>query len=231
MLSVRRKILLFTFVCLVATALVIYFFSGIDPEKIQHWLKHAGIWAPIIYVVLYVVATTLMLPSTALNLSGGAIFGLWIGILWTSVGALLAAVVTFMFTRTIGRDMGKKRFAKQWQVMDAELCRGGLLYIFAIRLLPIIPNGVVNFSAGLTSISFKDYFIGTCLGTVPGILPFVMLGSSGVTAIKTGDVFPVIGALLLLSCLTLAAAWYRRGIVLKPRSATSIKLERSRHKR
>jgi uncharacterized membrane protein YdjX (TVP38/TMEM64 family) len=76
--------------------------------------------------------------------------------------------------------------------MDAEMRQGGLFYMFAIRLLPIIPYGLVNFAAGLTSIRFRDYLIGTILGTVPGVLPFVMLGSSGLQAMRTGDILPLL---------------------------------------
>ena len=62
----------------------------------------------------------------------------------------------------------------------------------------------------MTSISFKDYLIGTALGTVPGILPFVLLGSSGLKAIRTGEVLPLVGALALIGMLVGGSTWYRR---------------------
>jgi uncharacterized membrane protein YdjX (TVP38/TMEM64 family) len=208
--SFKQGAILLTIICIVATALTAYLIGGIDPEQIQTWLRQAGIWAPIIYIALYVVATILILPSTALNLAGGAIFGPWIGTLWTSIAALIAAIAAFTFTRTVGRELVENRLAGRLQAMDAEIQQGGLFYMFAIRLLPIIPYGLVNFVAGLTSISFKDYVLGTALGTVPGVLPFVMLGSSGLNAIKTGNMLPVIGALSLIGTLVGGATWYRR---------------------
>lgn len=39
----------------------------------------------------------------------------------------------------------------------------GVFYMFAIRLVPIMPYGLVNFAAGLTSVNFKDYLVGTTL--------------------------------------------------------------------
>lgn len=192
------------------TGIAIYLLGGINPAQLQSWLKQAGIWAPIIYITFYTVATVLVLPSTALNLTGGAIFGLWWGILWTSIAAVIAAVVAFTFTRTVGREMIARKLAGRWQAMDAEMHQSGLFYMFAIRLLPIIPYGLVNFSAGLTSIRFRDYLLGTILGTVPGLLPFVMLGSSGLQAMRTGDVLPLVGALSLTGLLVGGATWYRR---------------------
>ncbi|HEY9300797.1 MAG TPA: TVP38/TMEM64 family protein [Phormidium sp.] len=209
-MNFKSSIFLLTIICLVATGLAVYLLGGINPAQLQLWLQKAGIWAPIIYIVIYALATILIIPSTALNLTGGAIFGPWLGTLWTSIGAIVAAIVAFIFARTSGREFVAHRLAGKWQAMDAEMQQGGLFYMFAIRLLPIIPYGLVNFAAGLTSIPFRDYLLGTILGTVPGILPFVLLGSSGLQAIRTGDILPLVGALALTGILVAGATWYRR---------------------
>ncbi|HEY9891609.1 MAG TPA: TVP38/TMEM64 family protein [Candidatus Sericytochromatia bacterium] len=209
-MNFKSGIFLLTVFCIVITGLAAYFLGGINPVQLQAWLNQAGIWAPIIYIVLYSVATVLVFPSTALNLTGGAIFGPWLGTLWTSIAAVIAAIVSFAFTRTVGREIIAQKLANRWQSMDAEMRQGGLFYIFAIRLLPIIPYGLVNFAAGLTSIRFRDYLIGTILGTVPGVLPFVMLGSSGLQAMRTGDILPLVSSLALIGLLVGGATWYRR---------------------
>ena len=209
-MNLKRGFLLIILICLIATILTMYLLGGIDPDRLEVWLERAGIWAPIAYISIYAIATILILPSTALNLAGGAIFGPWWGTLWTSLGALVAAVLAFAFTRTIGRRAIAQRLSGRWQAIDAEIQQGGLFYMAAIRLLPIIPYGLVNFAAGLSSISFQDYLVGTAIGTVPGILPFVLIGSSGVQAMQTGDVLPLMGALALTGFLVGAATWYRR---------------------
>lgn len=196
--------------CGTITIIAVYFLSRFNLEHLQTQLQQMGILAPILYIFVYTVATILILPSTALNLLGGAFFGVFWGTLWTSIAAITAAIVAFTFTRTVGRKWVKNKLAGRWQVLDAEIHQGGLFYLFAIRLLPIIPYGLVNFTSGLTSISFKDYLIGTTLGTVPGLLPFVMLGSSGLKAVKTGEILPLITALSLIGMLVFGATWYRR---------------------
>lgn len=201
--------LLLLLVCLIATVIAIYLIAGIDPEQLRTGVKQAGGWAPAVYIAVYVVSTLLILPSTALNLTGGAVFGPWMGTVWTSIAALLAAVIAFAFTRTVGRQAMTNRLAGRWQAMDVEIRLGGVFYLFAIRLLPIIPYGLVNYAAGLTSIRFRDYLLGTGLGTVPGILPFVLLGSSGLKALNTGDILPLLAALSLTGLLVAGATGYR----------------------
>ncbi len=206
----KRAIILVVIVCCLATAITLYFLGGIDPERLRVMLQRAGIWAPILYIGIYVLATALVLPSTVLNLLGGALFGPWLGTLWTSLAAVIAAVITFAFTRTMGQEWVARKLGGQWQVMDVELRQGGVYYMFAIRLLPIIPYGLVNFAAGLTSISLRDYTLGTILGTVPGVLPFVLLGSSGIQAMQTGEMLPLIAPLGIIGLLTGTATWFRR---------------------
>ena len=184
--------------------------GAIAPTQLQAWLRSTGIWAPLLYMLLYTIATVLVMPSTPLNLLGGALFGPWLGTLWTSAGAMMAAIVTFAFTRTIGQKIVAHRLSGRWQVLDAELRRGGLFYMVAIRLVPFMPYGLLNFAAGLTSVSYRDYLLGTLLGTTPGILPYVLLGSSGLRAVRTGDVMPLVGALALTGILIGGSTWYRR---------------------
>lgn len=201
--------LLLTLFSLGGAAIAFIALRTISPQQIQDWVQTAGPGAPLLYITLYVVATLLILPSTALNLAGGAVFGPWLGTLWTSVAALIAAVVAFVVARTVGRDWLARRLAGRWQALDAEIRLGGLFYMFAVRLLPILPYGFVNFAAGLTAVKFKDYCLGTALGTVPGILPFVLLGSSGFTAVTTGNVLPLVVSLALIGLLVAGATWYR----------------------
>ena len=205
----RTTIIAIGLFCIIVTVIGVVLLSGIDRDRLQGWLQQMGVWAPVLYIVVYSIATICILPSTPLNLTGGAIFGAVWGTVWTSIAAILAAVLSFVFSRTIGRKMVEQRLAGKWESIDREMQQGGFFYMFAIRLLPLIPYGIVNFAAGLTGIKFRDYFWGTVLGTVPGILPFVMMGA-GLTALKQGDVFPMLVGLALTGMLVGTATWYRR---------------------
>ena len=193
----------------VATVVGVAIVDRLDRQQLQIWLETAGIYAPILYVILYTLATWLILPSTPLNLTGGAIFGIWWGTIWTTLAALAAAISAFIFPRTVGRKFVARKLAGRGNAIDAEIRQGGLFYIFAIRLLPIIPYGIVNFAAGLTSIRFKDYLLGTLLGTLPGVLPFVMMGA-GIGELSRGNMLPLICAFALMGILVGGATWYRR---------------------
>ncbi|HIK37023.1 MAG TPA: TVP38/TMEM64 family protein [Geminocystis sp. M7585_C2015_104] len=180
--------------------------GGVEAERIRGWIEDLGWWAPLGYIVFYMVGTILLLPSTPLNVSGGLIFGVAQGLFWTSFAAVLAAMVSFFYARFLGHSWARQRFGGYLKKMDAEVKRGGLWYIFALRLLPLIPYGIVNYGAGLTSISSRDYFVGTVLGTTFGVFPFVLMGAG----IARGSLLPFTVSLSLIGILVFAATWYRR---------------------
>lgn len=212
-MKIQASLFVIIAVCTLSAVVALKWLSNWNATEIQATIQQYGLWAPIVYVVLYIVATVLVLPSTVLNLTGGAVFGAWMGIVWTSIGAILAAIASFAFTRTVGRTAIERRLKGRWREMDDEIRQGGLFYLFAIRLVPVMPYGLVNFAAGLTSVTFKDYLIGTVLGTVPSVLPFVLLGSSGVRAANTGDLLPLLAALGLTGLLVAGSTWYRQRMI------------------
>ena len=103
MSKMKRNILRLTIVCIALAALAGCSLGWLNPTHVQALIRPAGLWAPLLYVALYVVATSLLLPSTPLNISGGILFGLWLGMLWTGIAAVVAAVVTFTFVRALGQ--------------------------------------------------------------------------------------------------------------------------------
>ena len=206
----KNWILLLVVSALTAAALVAGRLAGHDADWMNAELQRAGVWAPALFVLCYAAGTSLLLPATPLNLLAGAAFGPLAGALLTSAGALTSAVLNFALARSVGRRGAGERLAQRWPAIGGELRRGGAWYVFAMRLLPVIPYGVVSYAAGVSPIRFRDYFWSSLPGTVLGILPFVLIGSSGVRVLQRGSVLPLVASLGAAGTLVLAARLYRR---------------------
>ncbi len=62
----------------------------------------------------------------------------------------------------------------------------GFLMILLLRLIPLFPFDLISYGAGLTKISYKDFALGTLIGTIPRhIIFFVNLGAQWITFNKT----------------------------------------------
>jgi len=185
-----------------------YGLGFINIDRLRAQIGGTGWLAPFVYMVVYLAVTMLMLPSTALNLLGGALFGSIWGTIWTSLAAIFAAIASFYLSRWFARPAFERHLADRWRDMDAEIRRHGFAYMFAVRLLPILPYGLANYTAGLTSVRFRDYLIATLMGTGPGVFLFVQLGSSGTEAISGGQLLPLTLTLGAIGLLIIGATWY-----------------------
>jgi dolichyl-phosphate-mannose-protein mannosyltransferase len=201
--------LLIGIVCLLTVITTWLAFSHIDlVSQVQEVVQNSGVWGYLIFVAAYAIATLLILPVTAFNIAGGAIFGGVKGLLLTSVGALISAMLAFLLARWLGIKFAK--INDRWSSVSANLVSGGLGYSFAARLLPLIPYGVVSFAAGLSPIKRRDYLFGTVMGTPLGIAPFVFLGSTGVQMGTSHDFLPLLASCAGLAVLIIAGTWYQQ---------------------
>jgi len=51
-------------ITIVAIALAAILLGRVDLTQLQGWLQSTGGWAPVLYMLLYTIATVLVLPST-----------------------------------------------------------------------------------------------------------------------------------------------------------------------
>jgi uncharacterized membrane protein YdjX (TVP38/TMEM64 family) len=184
------------------TSVAIAIFTGTrlaDVSTITHWIHQSGPFGSIVFVAAYVVATLLVLPSTAFNLAAGAFFGPLKGLFLATLGALISAIIAFALTRVLGKRYIRRHLSDRWANLDQQLEMGGLGYVFALRLFPLIPYGIVSFAVGLSRMRKREYLIGSWLGTPLGLIPFVLLGSSGVQAVAKRDLVPLVLSFTLLA--------------------------------
>ena len=64
------------------------------------------------------------------------------------------------------------------QALDRALEERSLYMIALARLSPVFPFAILGYALGPTSVSVRDYSVGTALGLYPGCLLYAYLGSS-----------------------------------------------------
>ena len=147
--------------------------------ELNEYIGRLGWLGPFIYILIYIAATVLMIPGSALTLASGAIFGPIVGTMVTVVGSNIGANIAFVLSRTILRER-VLRWVEDYPgfigVSDA-VGQGGIKIILLLRLSPVLPFTVINYLLGLTSITHWKYFWGTIIGMLPGTIAFVYFGS------------------------------------------------------
>lgn len=138
----------------------------------QPWLAAA------IYFVVYVAVTALSLPgATLMTLAGGAVFGLWWGLLIVSFASSIGATLAFLVARFLLRDWVAGRFGERLAAIDAGIRREGAFYLFTLRLVPLFPFFVINLLFGLTAMKARTFYWVSQLGMLAGTAVYVNAGT------------------------------------------------------
>ena len=197
-----KLVLILLLVAALVTAVVLLPVDQWMQAAVDH-VQGLGWWGPVLLVGIYIVACVLFLPGSVLTLGAGAAFGVVEGSLTVSAGATLGAAAAFLVGRHLARDQiarkveGNKRFA----AVDAAVGREGFKIVLLTRLSPVFPFNVLNYAYGLTSVSFKHYFLGSWLGMIPGTIMYVYLGHAAKEAVGGGEKSTAQQALLWVGLL------------------------------
>ena len=172
----------------------------------------AGPRGVIFFLGAHVVANGIGIPGTLLVVVGGAVYGLWWGTVLSVIGATMGAVVAFWLARYLLHGWFNRRFQHRpvFQKMEGLLCDRALSCVLTIRFSPVSPFNVVNFAFGLTSVSVRDYALGTLIGIIPGTLAYTWLGVTGAEALGGGSLVPLMICLLVLMLLSVLPIWLGR---------------------
>ena len=142
------------------------------------WISHLGVWGPVVFVLIYVMACVLLVPGSLLTLGAGVVFGLVRGTIIVAIGATLGATAAFLVGRYLARDFVARKIAgdARFKAIDDVVAREGWKIVLLARLSPAFPFNLLNYAFGVTQVSLRDYFFASLAGMLPGTILFVYLG-------------------------------------------------------
>lgn len=180
--------------------------TWLTPQQLQQALQQTGGWAPALYIGLFILLPTFFFPVAVLALAGGLLFGLWWGSVYTFIGAVLNCAMMFLLARYVGRSqvqrLVEQKLSPQWQ-RRLQMADGkeGFLLLIILRLIPAVPYNLINYTFGLTGISFSSYLLASAIGIIPGTFAFINIGDKTLEA-GSPSFWIAIGLLVLLLAVT-----------------------------
>ena len=184
---------------LVFAGLIIALLAAALLLPVSQWLAQLLAWieanrqvAWLAFIVIYVVATVLLLPGSLLTLAAGFIFGVVYGYAIVAVGSVVGAACAFLVGRFFARDWvaQKLQLMPRFSALDRAIEHRGALIVLLTRLSPLFPFNLLNYALGLTKVKFWTYVGVSWLGMIPGTLLYVYLGSvaSDLASLLAGEV-------------------------------------------
>jgi uncharacterized membrane protein YdjX (TVP38/TMEM64 family) len=176
----------------------------LQTATLERELQRFGRWAPILFVVLYALATVLFVPGSVLTVAGGALFGPVWGTLWNLSGATLGATLAFVTARYIASDWIAARSGERLGRLMRGVEEEGWHFVAFVRLVPLFPFNLMNYAFGLTRIRLREYVLASFVCMAPGALAYTYLGYAGREA-ASGQAGAIRKAVLALALLAAVA--------------------------
>ena len=185
-------------------------FEYLTIERLRGLETQLGPWAPMAFVVAFVLGELLQVPSIFWILCAGLIWPWWVALPLSFVAAMLAATGAFLVARYILGDRFHEKLPARFEGLNDGLKRAPLKAILMIRLTTFL-HPLVHWLLAASPIKLPVFLLGTALGILPGVIAIVLLGQTFVTWWDEYALWFVAVGLLLVA----AYVFYQRGRATK----------------
>ena len=168
-----------------------------SPEEVRDWAEGLGDLAYVAFVPLFVVANFVIAWSILAG-AAGLMFGTAVGTPLALAGVTGAALAQMFVSRRLAAGHHGSLMPERLRAAEDFLTRHGTVAVMESRIVPLLPYGVINFSAGLTTLRFREMALGTVVGASPKVFAYTALGGS-LTNLGSPEGFVAIGLLVALA--------------------------------
>ncbi len=192
-------------------------------QELKHFVERNYALSVLLFLAAH-LGTAFILPGQVLLvLVGGFLFGNLQGTFYVELGMTAGGTLAFLTSRYLIGDWINRRYEKELISFNREIKKRGRYYLLTLRIAPVFPFFLLNYLAGLTTISLKVFILATALGGLPGTVILTLMGQRLAEIQQMEDVFTlrVYLALFGLACLAILPAlvsrWQERTSSKPPR--------------
>jgi len=153
---------------------------------------------PVLVPAVYALAG-LVVPITILIITTVLIFDPVYAFFYSLIGCLSSASLSYGIGQALGRDLIRRIAGSRANRVSRHIIRHGFFAVIVLRVTAIAPFTVINLIAGASRLRFRDYFLGTLVGEIPGVFALTVFGDRLGAAIR----YPNPQSLFLLAGLVL----------------------------
>jgi uncharacterized membrane protein YdjX (TVP38/TMEM64 family) len=147
-------------------------------DALQAYVAEHPVLSLGLYALAYFLVVAFSLPGgTVMTLTGGFLFGTWIGGSAAIISATLGAVVLFLAARSAFGDALRGRAGSAVGRVAEGVRRNAFSYLLTLRLLPVFPFWLVNLAAGFVDVPLRTFAVTTFIGIIPGTFIYAGLGA------------------------------------------------------
>lgn len=185
---------------IVIFVLAVRFNLGARLGDLQTWIRGLGSLGPIVFIVIYILATVLSIPGSVITIAAGVLFGSVLGVIVVSIASTIGASLAFLVARYFARGAVDQWLAEsnKFQKLDNLTEKHGAIIVAITRLVPIFPFVLLNYGFGLTKVRFWTYVFWSWVCMLPGTILYVVGTDTIATALREGRIPWVLAIALVI---------------------------------
>jgi len=150
-----------------------------DRHQLKKVIKSFGPYSPLVFILLQIIQVVVTpIPGEAIEFLGGYVFGVWAGMVYSTIGLILGSWLAFSIAR-IFEKQAFKRFVSPELRKKFEYLIGhqGVILSFFLFLIPGFPKDTLCYILGLTPMHWGIFLIISTIGRIPGTLIAILEGA------------------------------------------------------
>lgn len=177
----KIKLLIIGVVIIIGIFLYPHLVEIANLDNLRGFVYQFGVFAPVAFSVVYVVAGLLFVPLSLFSIAGGVLFGTVKGTIVIVVAATTAAMLSFILARPFHSLIPRSEAGiihKLQHRIEKQLDHNTFQTILILRLL-FPPYIIFSYACGLVrTCKFWPYSSATFFSNIVGSFVFVYLGAS-----------------------------------------------------
>lgn len=149
--------------------------SYLTEENLKSWMNEYRSLGPLASMFLPFLKSFIPpLPTIVILGVNAAVYGLWIGFLYSWIGITAGSLTAFWLVRKLSEHRLLTRLVNSPKVDTTRrwIRNNGFNYVFLLSLFPVGPFTLLNVAAGLSGIRFRSFLIAIIFGR--GIMVFAV---------------------------------------------------------
>src|SRR3990167_2159550 len=184
-----------------------------NKEHLMLFVNNNYLLSVVGFVAAYSCLVFVSIPISSLfTLSGGFLFGSWLGALYSNIGGTLGALCAFIFFKLFLTSRIQRKYEAQLENFTKHLKEDGASYVLVMHLATVIPYFLINMFAAAANMPMWSFIWTTFLGIIPGSLVYAYAGSQLSDIHSMADIFSpkVILAFALIISMAVGSMLWKR---------------------
>ncbi len=152
----------------------------INPVNLVVFLRQAGTWVFLGYMVVSILRPVTLVPSTVLIVVGTLLFpDRYILVFVVSlIGVVVSSALIYYFFDVLGlAEIFEHRHSSQIRWLEGQLRQRGLWIVVGWSIFPFVPTDAICYVAGTLRMPIGKFLSGVAIGEIPIIVFYVAGGS------------------------------------------------------